>query len=163
MAIDLEREKDPEVLRQAVALLEAENRRLVARVMELTRDLLAAQGRDRVALQIEIESLQAELEKKNRMLFGQSSERRAPGADKDTKDARPKTGHGPREQPQLRLVVDAHAIDVSDRTCSVCNGTLEEMGDQAEESEEIDVIAREFVRRKHVRKKYRCQQPPGTA
>ena len=157
MAIDFEHEKDPEVLRQAVSLLEAENRRLVARVMELTRDLLAAQGRDRVALQMEIESLQAELEKKNRMLFGQSSERRAPGADKDTKEKSPKTGHGPREQPQLRLIVDPHALDVSDRTCSVCNGTLEEMGDQAEESEEIDVLAREFVRRKHVRKKYRCR------
>ena len=28
---------------------------------------------------------------------------------------------------------------------------------QAEESEEVDVIAREFVIKKHVRKKYRCR------
>lgn len=91
------------------------------------------------------------------MLFAQSSERRTPGADKETKEKAPKTGHGPREQSQLRLIVDPHTLDVSDRTCSVCNGALEEMGDQAEESEEVDVIAREFVRRKHVRKKYRCR------
>ncbi len=77
MAIDLERENDPEVLRKAVALLEAENRRLLLRVSELTRALLEAQGNDRVALQIEIESLQAQLEKRNQMLFGKSSERRA--------------------------------------------------------------------------------------
>ncbi len=31
------------------------------------------------------------------------------------------------------------------------------MGDLAEESEEIDVLAREFVIKKHVRKKYRCR------
>lgn len=157
MAIDFEREKDPEVLRQAVALLEAENRRLIARVTELTRDLLAAQGRDRVALQIEIESLQAELEKKNRMLFGQSSERRPGDAEKEPKARPPQKGHGPREQPQLRLLVEEHTLEASDRTCSVCNGTLEEMGDLADEAEEIHVLAREFVRRKHVRKKYRCR------
>src|SRR5262249_49259861 len=57
----------------------------------------------------------------------------------------------------LRLLVDDHDLDASERTCSVCNGTLEEMGDEAEVMEEIDVLAREFVRRKHVRKKYRCR------
>jgi transposase len=37
VSVDLERENDPEVLRQAALLLEAENRRLLARVMDLTR------------------------------------------------------------------------------------------------------------------------------
>ena len=45
----------------------------------------------------------------------------------------------------------------ADRVCIMCNGSLEEMGDQADESEEVDVIAREFVIRKHVRQKYRCK------
>ena len=76
MRIGFEHEKDPAVLRQAVALLEAENRRLLTRVMELTKALLAAQGKDRIALQVELEGLQAQLEKKNRMLFADSSERR---------------------------------------------------------------------------------------
>lgn len=155
MSIDLERENDPELLRQAAILLEAENRRLVVRVTELTRALLAAQGNDRVALQIEIESLQSQLEKKNRMLFGQSSERRA-GEEGEPKTRASQTGHGPREQKELRLVVEEHTLDEADRTCGVCNGTLEVMGDQAEETEEIDVIAREFVLKKHVRRKYRC-------
>jgi transposase len=156
VALDLERENDPEVLRQAVALLEAENRRLLARVTELTRQLLVAQGRDRVALQMEIEQLQADLEKKNRMLFGQSSERRGGEAGTE-KEREPQRGHGPREQKQLRIVVEAHALEDSARICAACNGSLEEMGDLAEESEEVDVIAREFVIKKHVRKKYRCR------
>jgi transposase len=155
--VDLEREQDPEILRQAARLLEAENRRLVARVMELTTALLAAQGKDRIALQLEIESLQAELAKKNRLLFGKSSERRGGNDDEaESKTAPPRQGHGPREQKQLRLVVEEHALDEADRTCRSCGGALEEMG-QAEESEEIDVIAREFVLKKHVRKKYRCR------
>jgi len=153
--VDLEREQDTEILRQAARLLEAENRRLVQRVMELTTALLEAQGKDREALQLEIESLQAELGKKNRMLFGKSSERRSADGDSESKPAR-KRGHGPREQQELRLVVESHDLDDADRTCTACGGALEEMG-QAEESEEIDVIAREFVRKKHVRKKYRCR------
>ncbi|MBX3190707.1 MAG: IS66 family transposase [Labilithrix sp.] len=89
------------------------------------------------------------------MLFGQSSERR--GSDAEPKERAPQRGHGPREQRELRLVVETHALDAADRTCSTCNGTLEEMGDLSEESEEIDVLAREFVLMKHVRKKYRCR------
>lgn len=156
VAIDLEREKDPEVLRQAVVLLEAENRRLLARVMELTKALLAAQGKDRIALQVELEGLQAQLEKKNRMLFGQSSERRAGEPATEPKKRAPKTGHGPRKQ-ELRLVEEPHEIPEAERVCILCKGSLEEMSGQAEESEEIDVIAREFVIKKHVRKKYRCR------
>jgi transposase len=155
VAIDLERENDPEVLRKAAILLEAENRRLIARVTELTRALLAAQGNDRVALQIEIESLQAQLEKKNRLLFGQSSERR-PGENGESKSRAPQTGHGPREQKELRVVVEKHVLPDAERVCVMCKGSLEEMGDQEEASEEIDVIAREFVIRKHLRQKYRC-------
>ena len=158
MSVDLEREKDPEVLRQAARLLEAENRRLVARVTELTRALLAAQGRDRVALQIEIQALQAELEKKNRMLFAPSSERReGDGARaEETKSKSPRRGHGPTQQT-LRVVVEEHELDEPDRACKACGGALEEMTGHAEESEEIDVVAREFVLKKHVRKKYRCR------
>ncbi len=154
--VDLEREQDTEILRQAARLLEAENRRLVARVVELTSQLLAAQGKDRAALQLELEKLQAELQKKNRMLFARSSERRGGSDDDEKKTKEPQRGHGPREQKQLRLVVEEHALDDADRVCGACGGALEEMG-QAEESEEIDVVAREFVLKKHVRKKYRCR------
>ena len=155
MSLDLERETDPEILRKAVALLEAENRRLVSRVSELTRALLAAQGNDRVALQIEIESLQAELEKKNRMLFGKSSEKR--GSAGEPEERAPQRGHGPRDQKELRVVIEPHVLEPAGRTCPTCSGSLEEMGDAADETEEVDVITREFVLKKHVRKKYRCK------
>ena len=156
MSIDLERENDPEVLRQAAILLQAENRRLLARVMDLPRALLAAQGNDRVALQLEIQSLQTQLEKRNRMLFSPSSERRQGEDGAEPKARAPQKGHGPREQKELRVVVDRHVLEKADRVCIMCNGSLEEMGDQADESEEVDVIAR--VRHPEARRqKYRCK------
>ena len=155
--VDLDREQDPEILRQAARLLEAENRRLIARVMELTKLLLQASGKDRITLQLELEKLQTQLEKKNRMLFGKSSERRGGKAGDDGAEPKtPQPGHGPREQKELRLVVEEHVLDEADRACKACGGALEEMG-AAEESEEIDVLAREFVRKKIIRKKYRCR------
>jgi transposase len=54
------------------------------------------------------------------------------------------------------VIIEEHVLDGADRVCTACGGSLEEMG-QAEESEEVDVIEREFVVRKHVRKKYRCR------
>ncbi len=127
--VDLEREQDTEILRQAARLLEAENRRLVARVVELTTALLQAQGKDRALIQLELENLQAQLQKKSRMLFGKSSERR--GDQSDSKPKTPQRGHGPREQKQLRIVVEEHAMDDADRACTACGGALEEMGQAA--------------------------------
>ena len=155
MSIDLERERDPELLRQAAKLLEAENRRLVARVTELTRALLAAQGKDRAALQLQLELLQGELEKKNKMLFGASSERR--GGNGESTEKTPQRGHGPRPQRELRVVTEEHGLDEANRACASCGGALEEMSGQVEETEEVDIIAREFVVKKHLRKKYRCR------
>jgi len=133
--------------------------------MELTEAFLAAQGKDRMALQVEFEGLQPQLERKNRMLFGQSSERRSGEPTAPPKERKPKTGHGPREQRQLRIVDESHDIPEADRVCILCNGALAELDGQVEESEEIDVIAREFVTKRHVRKKYRrrCDECIETA
>ena len=135
----------------------SEDSRLLARVVELTKAFLAAQGKDRMALQVVLEGLQAQLEQKNRMLFGQSSERRSGEPTAPPKERKPKTGHGPREQRQPRIVDESHDIPEADRVCILCNGALAELDGQVEESEEIDVIAREFVTKRHVRKKYRCR------
>lgn len=157
MSIDLSREKDPEILRQAALLLEAENKRLVAEVMELTRRLLEAEGKERVALQLEIQALQAQLAKRNKALFGQSSEQREGDTPAEPKAPRkPKTGHGPTKQQNLRIVEENIELSVDERICILCRGSLEEMG-EVETSEEVDVVAREFVMKRYVRKKYRCR------
>jgi transposase len=153
--VRLVNEKDLEVLRQAALLLEAENRRLTQKVVELTRQLLEAKGESRILLQLKLEELERDLAKKNHMLFGRSTERR-PVSPPAAKESAPHPGHGPNEQKELRIVEQIFKLDEPDRRCTKCGGILTEMKGQYEEAEEITVVEREFVKRKILRQKYRC-------
>jgi transposase len=160
IVLDLAREKDPEVLRQAALLLEQENRKLVDKVIELTRKLAAAEGREAQQLEFELAKLQEQLAVRNKALFGPKSERRSRNGNGDGADSdegkQPQRGHGPRSQPSLPIVETPHELDAADRTCPSCGRQLDEWEGQAEISEEVDVVERQFVIRRHVRKKYRC-------
>lgn len=153
----LDTEKDIELLRQAAILLERENKRLTAQVVELTRKLLVAEGKDKAELQQRLALLEQQLATQNKRLFGESSERRA--GDKDPSSGEPKKpqkGHGPTEQPKLLEVEVPHDLDEPDKVCPSCGGGLKEWAGQFEESEEVDVVERRFVLKKHKQKKYRC-------
>lgn len=153
----LDTEKDIELLRQAAILLERENKRLTAQVVELTRKLLVAEGKDKAELQQRLALLEQQLATQNKRRFGESSERRA--GDKDPSSGEPKKpqkGHGPTEQPKLLEVEVPHDLDEPDKVCPSCGGGLKEWAGQFEESEEVDVVERRFVLKKHKQKKYRC-------
>ncbi len=155
--IDLSREGDPETLRTAALLLEKENRRLIEQVLSLKARIDALEGKPPTDLQQQLALLEQQLAQRNKMLFGKSSERREhPKTDEDA-GSEEKKGHGPREQPKLPLVETPHVLDAADHTCTSCGGHLQEWVGQTEDSEEIDVIERRFVIRKHMRKKYRCR------
>lgn len=66
-------------------------------------------------------------------------------------------GHGPREQPNLPVEEKVIELAQDEKTCPVCQGELEPLGDQYEESEEIGVRVRSYFRRKLKRRKYRCR------
>lgn len=156
----LDEEKDIETLRQAAVLLERENQRLSAKVLELTHQLVHLRGGDAEQLRLQIAEIEQQLARRTQQLFGRSSERRGaptqPGAG-DEPESKPKTGHGPRQQPELPIVARDVELDAADQICSSCGGALEEWEGQAEESEEIEVIERRFVRTQIRRKKYRCR------
>jgi transposase len=159
--VHLDRETDIEILRQTALMLERENQKLVAKIVELTRELSALKGKDPTQLRLQIERLKQQLAERNRRIFGDSSERRpspevSPTQSED-KPAPPQKGHGRREQPQLPVVEQTHVLDGADQTCPACGGTLEEWPGQVEESEEVDVVERAFVLKKHRRQKYRCR------
>ncbi|HEU4924619.1 MAG TPA: IS66 family transposase [Burkholderiales bacterium] len=153
MALELDR-MDEDQVRTAAKLLERENERLLREVLELRQKLSAAQGNS-----VEQLTLLAELEQKlalrNKMLFGRSSEKR--GSKSQPGDKAPQPGHGPREQVELGLIEREHDLDVADRVCTSCGEPLAEMTGQFEESEEVDVLERQFVLVRHKRKKYRCR------
>lgn len=154
----LEQEKDVERLRAAALLLEAENRRLVAQVMELTRRLVKAEGKDAQELQLRIAALEEQLAKRNQELFGASSEKRGSGSARSKpEDDGKQTGHGPREQRELPTVEKVHVLDEADKKCTSCGGELLPWDGQTEDSEEVDILERRFVVTKHRRQKYRCK------
>jgi transposase len=153
MSFHLETEKDVERLRQAALLLEAENKRLVARVVELTRKLLSAQGHDAEELQLRLQELERQLAQRTGELFGRSSEKRPRREQDEGKQAEPARGHGPRTQPTLPLLEEVHTLEEPDKQCPKCGEALAEMKGCYEDAEEVDVVERRFVLRRHKRQK----------
>jgi transposase len=153
----LAHESDPHVLRQAALILERENQKLVAKVTELTRKLLERDGADADQLRIELARLEEQLALRTKKIFGESSEKRGTVHSKEDAESNElQRGHGPRAQPELLVVEEKHELDAADCTCPDCGGELAAWDGQFEESEEIDVVERQFVMRKHRRTKYRC-------
>ena len=144
---------EPQV-RQAAKLLERENERLVRRVLELEKTLSTVQGRSISQMEL-LANLEHMLAVRNKKVFGDSSEKR--GSSKEPPEEKtPQPGHGPREQLELGHLERVHELDEADKVCTSCGGALTEMAGQFEESEEIDVLERQFVVVHHKRKKYRC-------
>lgn len=155
--IAIQKESRLEVLREVALLLEQENRRLHERIQQLTLTLARLQGQDGTsALQGELDALKELLSRREKALFGDSSEKR-PHAEPSVPEPKPRQGHGPREQLQLPVVEVLHVLDESDRDCPACGGHLLQMKDQQEVSDEIAVVERRFLVTRHLRQKYRCQ------
>jgi transposase len=155
--ITLARPNDPEYLRHAVQLLDAENRHLQRRIETLAKEVVELKGGAPEQLALELANLKELLASRERALLGDSSERRG-GDTKPSKPAEPRgTGGGVREQPRLEVVEQEHELDAPDMMCPKCGGQLELMVGQYEESDEIDVVERRFITLRHRRRKYRCR------
>ena len=157
--IAIQKESRLEVLREVALLLEQENRRLHQRIQQLTLTLARLQGQEGTsALQGELEALQELLSRREKALFGDSSEKRpGPTSSVEEPEPKPRQGHGPREQLQLPVAEVLHLLDESSRDCPACGGHLAEMKDQQEVSDEITVVERRFLVARHLRQKYRCR------
>lgn len=145
-----------ERLRQAALLLEAENGRLVQRNLALTRALLEAQGAPAGELQLRLAELERQLSQARAELFSPSSEKRPAPVPPEPKPAAAQRGHGPREQKALPIQEVLHTLEAADQACPQCGEALGEMKGCFEESEEVDVLERHFVLKRHKRQKYRC-------
>ena len=84
-------------------LLEAQNRKLDAKNLELQTELLKLKGLGAEQLALRLAELEQQLATRNKMLFGPSSEKRNKRS-KDGQPEKPQKGHGPTEQPKLRLI-----------------------------------------------------------
>ena len=153
----LERITDITTLQQVASHLEKTTVRQSKEIAKLRAENARLRGRD-VNPQMELTLLKEQLASLQQMTFGASSERR-PSSEKVVSDDPKKTrrGHGPKPQPNLPIEEVMHTLSEEDRTCSICGEVLNEMGDQAEESEEITVVGVQYKILKHRRQKYRCR------
>jgi len=155
--VNISHEKDPEILRQVATILDNENRHLHTRLQKALKELSQLKNEDPSRLQQELIRLQEQLDQRNHMLFGDSSEKSPRGNTDKPESKKPQRGHGPRPQPELKTVEKFFELDEPDKTCPQCGGELSELKDQFEESEEITVVRRHFVVEKQKRKKYSCK------
>lgn len=156
MASDVSKERDAETLRKMAMLLEVENDLLHGRIGELSKELAELKGENAPEqLSLEIVELQEKLDAANRRLFGDSSERR-PGA-KTSGEDKPRTGHGPKAQPDLPVRELLIQLPESELDCKSCGGTLEPMKGVTEDSQSINLVRRKFFIERIMRQKYRCR------
>tara|TARA_B100000959_G_scaffold286158_1_gene363617 strand:+ start:830 stop:2311 length:1482 start_codon:yes stop_codon:yes gene_type:complete len=158
--IDIATENNTERLRWVAQLLEKENNHLHRRVKDLFAEIGELKGvGNQEQLELELCRLQEMVARQQDALFGKSSERRGSletSKEPEEKEVR-KTGHGRTEQKQLQLVEVVHLLDDADKACPKCGLGIEEWLGQFEASEEIDVIERQFIVKKHLRQKYKCE------
>jgi hypothetical protein len=129
--VRIESEQNLEILRQVALLLHRENQHLHDRLQKLTAEKLRLQGADADQLQLEIDQLRELLARREREIFGASSEKRPRAKAEESSEPTPRNGHGPREQPSLPTLEAIHELPADQRACPQCGGSLVEMGDQA--------------------------------
>jgi transposase len=149
--------RDLDTAREVTRLLEQEVARLTARIAELMKELSRLRGQEGTRqLEIDLMKLREENALLRSRIYGRSSEKRSQPGAADDEEKPPQTGHGPREQPELPEVVQDHPLTGKLGRCQVCGKPIEEWPGQYEESEEITVVARRFVRVRHRRARARC-------
>lgn len=154
----IEQIADLDTARQVAQLLEKENARLHTRLQAMALEIAALRGQEGQAqYEIEIVRLQEQMAALQKKLFAASSEKRnkQDAVQGERKKATPPDGR--REQKTLPLEVVEHRLDDADLVCTDCGKMLCEWAGQSEDSEEVDVVQRSFVLKKHKRKKYRCE------
>lgn len=162
--LDVAQLSDLETAKQVAQLLEFENKRLHARLSELTKTLAELRGENGPEqLALELTRLREQVDRMQHRLFGAKSEKRASGTrrrDGDEAQEQASTqqrGHGPASQPHVPIVERTETLDENERACDSCGGHLQEWKGQYESSDVITVIRRSFVIERQKRQKYRCR------
>lgn len=155
---------DLETAKQVAQLLEYENKRLHARLGELTQELAQLRGENGPEqLALELGRLREQVDRMQHRLFGAKSEKRASGTrrgghgEAQEQAPTPQRGHGRTSQPEVPVIERTDILDEQEQRCDSCGGQLEEWKGQYETSDVITVIRRSFLIEHQKRQKYRCR------
>lgn len=160
--MNIARETDIDLLRLKAQLMLRENMRLVEDNVRLRKENLRLRGLSPEMLQQELALLDAQLERDARRLQDEADKavaaasKKADGKGDEQKPKKPRDRSGPREQPQLLVEPVEHPLDEADQVCPECGNGLARWDGKDDVTEEIDIVTRQFVIKKHIRPKYRC-------
>ena len=156
--VNVRDEANIERVRIVALLALSENARLTSELVRTKRENLLLKGATPEQLQQELALLDEKLAKDAARLEKQADKEaaKASAAPKEKKRKSRKRSGSRLEQKSLRVVEVIHDVDKADQACRECGGALSHWEGQDDETEEVDVITREFVVKKHVRRKYRC-------
>jgi transposase len=152
----LEHIRDVDTLQQAALLLERTVISQQHTIAKLKVEIAHLRG-EATPAQLELDLLKEQLAALREKVYAPSSEKRAhEGAPSEQASPEPRRGHGPKAQPLLPVSTVLHTLAEEEQICPVCQGHLEPMGEQTEDSEEITVIEASYQVVTHKRQKYRC-------
>ena len=157
--MNVKSESDIERVRTVALLALSEITRLTSEMVRMKRELLKLNGATAEQLQQELalidQKIAQDAAQLDKRVDDETKKRTEPPPPKDRKK---RERAGPRlEQKSLRVVEVTHDVDEADRACVECGGALAWWEGQDDVTEEVDVITREFVIKKHTRRKYRCK------
>ena len=128
----LEDENDPELLRHGGAPLEAREPAARQKIVELTRELVTLKGGGAEQIKLRIAELEQQIAKRNRMLFGEKSERRAATNERarhraaGAAETAAKRGTGQSRSLRCRWSMSCTNTTRRIKMCPSCGGNLEE-------------------------------------
>src|ERR1035437_373706 len=138
----LAKETDLVFLRQIAIQLAIENERLEEEVTKLEEQIIRLQEiqatLDPVTQATELAAVKAEVELLKKKLYDRHSERRKGNGDKPKTEKKPQTGHPPN--PQIELPTENQDVEIpqSQQICPKCQGRLERLGNETEDTEVIE-------------------------
>ncbi len=145
---------DVDELRQRARVAEASAAHWQEHFARLRAQVASMHGPKAEKLLRQIEKLEKEAARSAAAVTpGAKSEKR--GAHAPANKA-PQKGHGPTPQPQLPVMEEVHTLDPADCTCPDCGKPLKAWESHFEESEVVDVVVSQYVRKVHKRQKYAC-------
>lgn len=146
------------VLRQKANLLERENIRLTEHVSELLREVLKLKGVSVPTIEINLPGMVAAAAgKPTTTTTTPKSERRASrqgGDDKANKQGQ--RGHGPSEQPELKVEAEMFAVDAADRKCTVCGKDMEPWKGKDDVVDVVHRVPAQWIIKRCTLEKCRC-------
>ena len=150
--LDIEREQNIEILRQACGAYDKAVHQLLGRVRELTQELADAKGLNAAQIKLDLPDIQFTPPNQSQPEEMAISTR----ASESSKPKEPQRGHGPTAQGELPIQPFHHSFEQLP-PCRACGQTMDLWPEQYEDAEEITVVETSYRIALHRRQKYRCR------